>query len=73
MLFDAATGAAPIEIDATTGSQRLGSAIGGDTVAYVDYGFQDDTHSAGELVIYDLANPGVVEVTEVEDAVRVDR
>ncbi len=47
MVFDAATPAvAPIEIEADTGLSRSGSAIGGNTVAYID---------SGLLVIHDLA------------------
>ena len=52
MVFDAATPAVgPIEIDAAPNSIRFGSAIGGNTVAYVDYRLETN----GELVIHDLA------------------
>jgi len=51
MVFDALTPTAdPIEIDAAVGSNRIGSAIGGNTVAYIDFGL----HAAGEVVIHDL-------------------
>ena len=47
MVFDAATPAMPpIEIDAAPATTRLGSAIGGDTIAYIDFGLQAN----GELV-----------------------
>jgi hypothetical protein len=59
MVFDAATGAAPIEIDQSVGSNRLGSAIGGNTVAYVDFGLQP----SGELVVHDLAAGTSVRLT----------
>ncbi len=36
MFFDAAIGDAPIEIDPRATGTRLGSAIGGDTIAYID-------------------------------------
>lgn len=52
MVFDASTPAvAPIEIDEALGSNRLGSAIGGNTVAYIDFVL----HANGEVVIHDLA------------------
>jgi hypothetical protein len=59
MLFDAATAAAPLEIDAAPGTIRLGSAIGGDTVAYVDFGLQ----LRGEIVLHDLTGGTSVRVT----------
>jgi hypothetical protein len=59
MVFDAATGAALVEIDPSAGSNRLGSAIGGDTVAYIDFGL----HPNGELVLHDLAGAGSVRIT----------
>ena len=43
--------AAPIELNAAPGSNRIGSAIGGNTVAYIDFGL----HPNGEVVIHDLA------------------
>ena len=59
MVFDAATGAPPIEIDAAPGVTRLGSAIGGNTVAYIDSGLQ----ASGELVIHDLTASSSVRIT----------
>jgi hypothetical protein len=50
MVFDAATGVPPIEIDPLAGSNRVGSAIGGNTVAYIDFGLE----AHGELVVHDL-------------------
>lgn len=52
MVFDASTPAVlPVELDPAPGTTRLGAAIGGNTVAYIDYGLQAN----GELVIHDLA------------------
>lgn len=52
MVFDVSTPAVdPIEIDAAVGSIHLGSAIGGNTVAYIDLVLQPQ----GEVVIHDLA------------------
>ena len=60
MVFDAANPAAdPVEIDPAPGPTRLGEAIGGNTVAYVDYGLQFN----GELVIHDLITSNSVRVT----------
>jgi hypothetical protein len=60
MVFDTSTPAtAPIEIDAALGTTRIGSAIGGDTVAYIDFGL----HGNGELVIHDLASSTSVRAT----------
>lgn len=52
-IFDAATAAAPVEIAPSSAVLRLGSAIGNDTVAYIDFGLQAN----GELVIHDLGGP----------------
>ncbi len=50
-VFDAATpAAAPAEIDSGPGTNRFGAAIGGNTVAYIDFGLE----AHGELVIHDL-------------------
>jgi hypothetical protein len=51
MVFDAATAATPIEVDAVPNPNRFGAAIGGNTVAYIDFGLQAN----GELVISDLS------------------
>ncbi len=59
MVFDAATAAAPIEIDPALGTTRLGSAIGGNTVAYIDFGLEGN----GELVIHDLATSTSMRIT----------
>jgi hypothetical protein len=50
MVFDAATPDVLVEIDPAPGTIRLGSAIGGDTVAYIDFGLEPN----GELVLHDL-------------------
>lgn len=50
MVFDATAGGAPIELDPANATTRLGSAIGGPTVAYVDFGLEAN----GEIVIHDL-------------------
>lgn len=60
MVFDAATPwVAPLEIDPAPGTTRLGSAIGGDTVAYIDFGLEKN----GELVIHDLVSNTSVRIT----------
>ncbi len=59
MVFDTATAAAPIEIDPALGTTRLGSAIGGNTVAYVDFGLEAN----GELVIHDLTTSTSTRIT----------
>jgi len=58
MVFDTVTAAA-VEIDAAAGTTRLGSAIGGDTVAYIDFGLEAN----GELVLHDLATSTSVRIT----------
>ena len=59
-VFDAATpAAAPIEIDPTAGTTRIGAAIGGNTVAYMDFGLE----AHGELVIHDLTSNTSVRIT----------
>jgi hypothetical protein len=51
MVFDAATGAPPVEIGTPIAvGTRLSASIGGNTVAFIDQGL--DSH--GELMIYDL-------------------
>jgi Tol biopolymer transport system component len=60
MVFDAATpGAAPIELAQVDGSNRPSSAIGGDTVAWIDLGLE----AYGELVIHDLATNIAIRIT----------
>jgi hypothetical protein len=59
MVFDTATAASPVEIDAALGTTRLGSAIGGDTVAYIDFGLEAN----GELVIHDLSTSTSLRIT----------
>ena len=49
LVFDTATSSS-IELDAEQGTTRIGSAIGGDTVAYIDFGL----HGNGELIVHDL-------------------
>lgn len=52
MVFDASTPAiAPVEIDPAALTTRIGAAIGGNTVAYIDFGLQTN----GELVVSDLS------------------
>ncbi len=53
MMFDAATPTvAPVEIDPASGTTRIGTAIGANTVAYIDLG----PEKSGELVIHHLAS-----------------
>lgn len=53
MLFDPATAAAA-EIDPVPGSFRMGVAIGGQSIAYVDMGLTTDPMNPGEVVHHDL-------------------
>jgi hypothetical protein len=48
-----------VEIDAVPNPVRFGTAIGGNTVAYIDQGFE--IH--GELVIHDLVSSISVRIT----------
>ena len=51
MVFDASTpGVDPVEVDPAAGTTRIGAAIGGNTVVYVDFGLQGN----GEIVVSDL-------------------
>lgn len=60
MVFDASTPLVPpIEIDAADSVTRIGSAIGGNTVAYIDFTLE----SRGELVIHDLGTSTSVRIT----------
>ncbi len=59
MVFDTTTAASPIEIDAADGVTRIGSAIGGNTVAYMDFTLE----SHGELVVHDLVTSTSVRIT----------
>jgi hypothetical protein len=59
MVFDAATAAPPIEIDPAPGTTRIGAAIGGNTVAYIDFGLQAN----GELVIFELSTSTSTRIT----------
>ncbi len=60
MAFDAATPAvAPVEIDPTPSPNRFAAAIGGSTVAYIDFGLE----AKGELVIHDLVSSSSVRIT----------
>jgi hypothetical protein len=53
MVFDAATPAiAPVEVDPAASTTRFWAAIGGNTVAYADFGLQAN----GELVVSDLVS-----------------
>src|SRR5262249_21149848 len=53
MVFDPSTSTLT-EIDPQIGSNRLGSAIGANTVAYVDY----RSSGLGDIVVFDLATMG---------------
>jgi hypothetical protein len=59
MIFDPTGTVAPVEIAPSPGTSRIGSAIGGNTVAYIDFGLQ----ASGELVIHDLATSLSVRIT----------
>lgn len=59
MVFDSSTAAAPLEIDPASGVTRIGSAIGGNTVAYIDFTLEGH----GELVIHDLVTSTSTRIT----------
>jgi Periplasmic component of the Tol biopolymer transport system len=60
MVFDASTPAvAPVEVDPAPATTRFGDAIGGNTVAYIDFGLEAN----GELVISDLSTLTSTRVT----------
>lgn len=52
MAFDAATGGSPVELDPQPGVRRSSAAIGGRTVAWVQ--FHPDSNVSAEIVVYDL-------------------
>ncbi|MBX7099989.1 MAG: hypothetical protein K1X89_19910 [Myxococcaceae bacterium] len=58
MVFDTATAVAT-EIDPRPGANRVGAAIGGGTVAFIDFGL----HGNGEVVAYDLATTELTRLT----------
>lgn len=61
MVFDAANPADPaVEVNPTAGPNRIGAAIGGNTVAYIDFGLQAN----GELVVTDLASAVSTRITD---------
>jgi len=60
MVFDAAApGTPPVEINPAAATTRFGAAIGGQTVAYIDFGLQAN----GELVIHDLGTSASTRMT----------
>ena len=60
MVFDAANpGAGAVEINPVAGSLRIGAAIGGSTVVYVDFALA----SNGELAAYDLSSNTTTRLT----------
>ena len=68
MLFDTATGVLQELAPAPDPALRFGEAIGGQTVAFVDYSLASD--GTGELVVLDLATSLVTRLTDdtVDDA-----
>jgi hypothetical protein len=74
MVFDTSMPASdPVEIDPAPATTRLGSAIGGDTIAYVDFGLEP----SGELIVHDLSTSGSTRLTndtalDVNPAVSAD-
>ena len=61
MLFDTSSGGAPVEVNPVANSQRGAAAIGGNTIAYVDYDLPGG--SMGEIVVWDLAGGFATRVT----------
>jgi Tol biopolymer transport system component len=60
--YDTATAGPPTELDPQPSSNRRGSAVGGHTVAWVDYGFYASTNYP-EIVAYDLASRSATRLT----------
>jgi hypothetical protein len=60
--YDTATAGPPTELDPQPSSIRRGSAIGGNTVAWIDLGFYAST-SFPEIVAYDLASRTATRLT----------
>lgn len=60
MLFDSAT-QATTELAPTAGSNRIGVALGAQTVAFVDYGATGD--GSGEIMVLNLATSAVTRLT----------
>ena len=61
MLFDASSGAAPVEVNPARPSFRSAAAIGGNTVAYVDNLL--DNLGAGEIIAWDLVTGSATRLT----------
>jgi hypothetical protein len=61
-VFDAGTSLVT-EIDPQPGALRLGCAIGGDTLVYVDFGTGSGT---GDIFVYDLANPSAPQALSLD-------
>jgi hypothetical protein len=61
MMFDAATPAvAPVELASTPGDRQIDCSIGGNTVAFIDWG----THPNGDLVVFDLTTSSLTRLTD---------
>ena len=61
-LVDQAGGATPTELDPAAGSRRRGGAIGGDTVAWQDFGLTT-TPGAAEIVAFDISGGTTTRLT----------
>lgn len=60
MVLDTAVGGAPVELNPQAGSSRMGVAVGGQTVAYVDFGL---VSGAGEIMAVDLTTKATTRLT----------
>jgi hypothetical protein len=63
MLFDAASGAAPVEVNPASPIFRSAAAIGANTIAYVDHLLPGDLLNAGEIVAWDLVAGSATRLT----------
>lgn len=62
--FDTATASqSPVELDPQSTSLRERPAIGGQTVAWIDYGLDNDNYHS-EIVVYDLATSSATRLTD---------
>jgi len=65
-LFDASTGGSPITLDLQPNSEREKPSIGDQTVAWVDFGLNDNNLCISEIVTYDRATGVTTRLTDDE-------
>lgn len=60
-VYDVTSAAAPVEIDPQPDAQRIGAAIGGQTIAFSDFGL--GTSGTGEIIAYNYMNSSKARLT----------